>query len=260
MSVRPLFVVAGIGNGTGTGAASARLFAKSGYRVALISRGVEHLNKLAKELNENGGEATTFPISDYSPQSIRSAFASIKSTFPTSPLRVAVFNAGYGIWKPFLQITDEEVKESLDTNVLAAFAFSREVLLDFTKQDVEDPSEGGKGGPRKKGTLIFTGATASVRGNTTTSAFAASKFGIRALSQSLAKEFGKQNIHVAHSIIDGGIITDRTRGFRNDSNWETNTDVRLEPDSIAKSYLYLVQQDSSAWTWEIDLRPAHEEW
>lgn len=114
----------------------------------------------------------------------------------SSPLRVAVFNAGYGIWKPFLDLTEEEVRESLDVNALAAFTFSREVLLEFTKNDVEQPSEGGKGGSRKKGTLIFTGATASIRGNTTTSAFAIGKFGVRALSQSLAKEFGKQNIHV----------------------------------------------------------------
>ncbi|KAF9224769.1 NAD(P)-binding protein [Gyrodon lividus] len=261
-SIRPLFVVAGIGNGTGTGAASARLFGKLGYRVALISRGPEHLNKVANEINQNGGEAAPFPVSDYTPNSIRSAFSSVRSRFPasTSPLRVAVFNAGYGIWKPFLEITDEEIRESLDTHVVASFAFSREVLLEFTKNDPEIASEGGKGGSRKKGTLIFTGATAAIRGNTTTSAFAAGKFGIRALSQSLAKEFGKQNIHVAHSIIDGTIITDRNRGRRNDPAWETNGDVRLDPDSIAKSYLHLVEQDSAAWTWEIDLRPAHEKW
>jgi len=143
-------------------------------------------------------QAAPFPITDYTPPSIRSAFSSIRSHFPvsTSPLRVAVFNAGYGVWKPFLDITEEEVRESLDVNVLAAFTFSREVLLEFTKNDLEQPGEGGKGGSRKKGTLIFTGATAATKGNTTTSAFAAGKFGARALSQSLTKEFGKQNIHV----------------------------------------------------------------
>jgi NAD(P)-dependent dehydrogenase (short-subunit alcohol dehydrogenase family) len=260
-SIRPLFVVAGIGNGSGTGAATARLFAKSGYRVALISRGPEYLNKLATELNQAGAEAAAFPLADYTPGSIKSAFASIKSHWPSSPLRVAVFNAGYGIWKPFLEITEDEVRESIDTNILAAFAFSRAALLEFTKLDLETANEGGVAGDaRKRGTLIFTGATASIRGNTTTSAFSASKFAIRALSQSLAKEFGKQNIHVAHSIIDGGIITDRTKSRRNDPSWEANQDVRLDPDSIAKTYLHLVEQDSSSWTWEIDLRPAHEKW
>ncbi|KAF8556614.1 NAD(P)-binding protein [Imleria badia] len=261
-AIRPLFVVAGIGNGSGTGASSARLFGKLGYRVALISRGPEHLNKLANEISQNGGEAAPFSVPDYTPASIRSAFSTIRTQFPvaTSPLRVAVFNAGYGVWKPFLDITEEEVRESLDVNVLAASTFSREVLLEFTKNDLEQASEGGKGGSRKKGTLIFTGATASLRGNTTTSVFAAAKFGVRALSQSLAKEFGKQNIHVAHSIIDGTILTDRTKKQRNDPAWESNADVHLDPDSIAKAYLDLVEQDSSAWAWEIDLRPAHEKW
>lgn len=260
-SVRPLFVVAGIGNGTGTGAATARLFAKSGYRVALISRGPDYLSKLATELNQAGGEAATFPLKDYTPASIKSAFASLKSHWPSSPLRVAVFNAGYGVWKPFLDITEDEVRESIDTNVLAAFAFARAALLEFTKLELETANEGGVAGDaRKKGTLIFTGATASIRGNTLTSAFSASKFGIRALSQSLAKEFSKQNIHVAHSIIDGTILTDRTKSQRKGPSWEADQDARLDPDSIAKSYLYLVKQDSSAWTWEIDLRPAHEKW
>ncbi|KAH0831181.1 hypothetical protein J3R83DRAFT_13758 [Lanmaoa asiatica] len=257
-AIRPLFVVAGVGNGSGQ-LLAIRLFGKLGYRVALISRGPEHLYKLANEINQNGGEAAPFPVPDYTPASVRSVFSNIRNRFPvpSSPLRVAVFNAGYGVWKPFLDVTEEEVRESLDINVLAAFTFSREVLLEFTKNDFEQPSEGGKGGSRKKGTLIFTGATASIRGNATTSAFAISKFGTRALSQSLAKEFGKQNIH---SIIDGNIITDRVRGYRNDPAWEANADVRLDPDSIAKAYLNLVEQDSSAWAWEIDLRPAHEKW
>ncbi|KAG1767825.1 hypothetical protein EDD22DRAFT_978105 [Suillus occidentalis] len=247
-SVRPLFVVAGIGNGTGTGAATARLFAKSGYRVALISRGPEYLDKLATELNQAGGEAATFPLKDYTPASIKSAFTSLKSLWPSSPLRVAVFNAGYG----------------------RLFAFARAALLEFTKLEFETANEGGVAGDaRKRGTLIFTGATASIRGNTLTSAFSASKFGIRALSQSLAKEFDKQNIHrTTQSIIDG-ISPNKEQPFSlirtksqhsDDPSWEANQDVLLDPNSIAKSYLHLVKQDSSAWTWEIDLRPAHEKW
>ncbi|EGN97567.1 hypothetical protein SERLA73DRAFT_75232 [Serpula lacrymans var. lacrymans S7.3] len=260
-SARPLFVVAGVGNGSGTGAATARLFAKQGYRVALISRGVDSLNKLASEINTAGGEAAAFPIKDYSAAEIKSAFTSLKAHFQNAPLRVALFNASFGVWKPFLEITEEEVQLSTETNIIASFAFARESLSIITKQDVELESEGGvAGGIRKKGTLLFTGATASIRGNVTTSAFAAGKFGVRALSQSLAKEFGKQNIHVAHTIIDGGILTDKSRSFRNDPNWEANPDVRLSAEGIANSYLYLVKQDSSAWSWELDLRPAHEKW
>jgi len=254
MSVRPIFVVAGVGNGSGTGAATARLFAKSGYNVALIARNAASLNKLADDIKSTGGEAGAFPLESdsYSFSSLQTTFAAIKSRWPTSPLRVALFNAGHGIWKPFLDITPEEVQASVDTNIVAAFAFAREAILAFKELDIE-PEKG------KRGTLLFTGATASLRGNTTTSVFAASKFGVRALSQSLAKEFGKQNIHVAHAIIDGGIITDRSKSYMSEEKL-ANPDLLLRPENIAESYLYLVNQARSAWTWELDLRPAHEKW
>ncbi|EJD00012.1 short-chain dehydrogenase/reductase SDR [Fomitiporia mediterranea MF3/22] len=250
-NARPILVVAGVGNGSGTGASTARVFAKEGYRVALIARNADHLKKTADEINAAGGVAAPFPVATYDAASLTSAFNSIKGQWPDSRLRVAVWNAGYGIWKPFLQITDEEVAEALNTNVRAAFAFSRLAITAFKENDLNDVG--------KRGALIFTGATAAWRGNTTTSAFAAGKFGLRALSQSLNKEFGKDNIHVSHSIIDGVILTDRVRSYRNDKDWE-NEDIRLNPDSIAKSYLYLVNQDRTAWTWELDLRPAHEKW
>jgi len=153
-------------------------------------------------LKKKKNKVATFPLKDYTPTSIKSAFGSLKSHWPTSPLRVALFNAAYGIWKPFLDITEDEVRESIDTNVVAAFAFARAALLEMTKLELETAREGGVAGDaRKRGTLIFTGATAAIRGNATTSAFAAGKFGVRALSQSLAKEFGKQNIHVSVSSI-----------------------------------------------------------
>ncbi|KAF7986905.1 hypothetical protein HWV62_12679 [Athelia sp. TMB] len=153
--------------------------------------------------------------------------------------------------EPFLELTAEEIQESVNTNIIAAFAFAREAITLFKGLELDD-----KG---KRGTLLFTGATASLRGNTTTSAIAAGKFGVRALSQSLAKEFGKENIHVAHAIIDGGILTGRARSYVPQEKLE-NPDALLNPESIGNSYLYLVNQDRSAWTWELDLRPAHEKW
>ncbi|KAJ7842779.1 hypothetical protein B0H14DRAFT_2779815, partial [Mycena olivaceomarginata] len=158
-----------------------------------------------------------------------SVFASISSQFPASQysMRAALFNIGYGVWKPFLEVTPEEVQESLDTNI-----------------DAQNPT---------RGTLIFTGATASMRGNTRTSAFSIGKFGARALSQSLAKEFGKDDIH---AIIDGRKnLTGAALARAGD-----NPPSGLSPDSIAQSYLYLANQEKSAWTWELDLRPAHERW
>ncbi|KIM62888.1 hypothetical protein SCLCIDRAFT_779433 [Scleroderma citrinum Foug A] len=246
---KPLFVIVGVRSEPGV--STVRLFARKGYRIALISRGKEALNKLTKELLHNGEEAAAFQIADYSPDSIRSAFTSIRSHFPpaTSPLRVALFNVDHSVQKHFLDINDKDVRHSFDVNV-AAFAFSHEVITAFSKLGFEDSSEGGKGGSRKKGTLLFTGTTASIHVSTTTSAFAAEKHGLRVLAQSLAKEFGEKNIHIAHSIIDGDILTEHNRG----------NDTHLDSASIAKSYLNLVQQDSSAWTWEIDLRPAHKKW
>jgi len=259
MSIRPVFVVAGVGNGAGTGAATARLFAKVGYNVALIARNAAPLNQFVDEIKSTGCEVGAFslesesePSGSYTPASLKCAFAAIKSRWPSSPLRVALFNAGHHVSKPFLDITPEDVQTSVDTNIVAAFAFAREAILAFKGQGIDEDNG-------KRGTLLFTGATASLRGNTTTSAFAASKFGIRALAQSLSKEFGKENIHVAHSIIDGGILTDRTRSYipeeiANDPN------RLLKPENIAEAYLYLVNQGRSAWTWELDLRPAHEKW
>lgn len=135
-------------------------------------------------------QAAPFAVPGYDAASLTSAFSAIQQHWPSSThaLRVAVFNAGYGVWKPFLQITDEEVAEALDTNVRAAFAFSKLAITAFKANDLDAVG--------KRGALIFTGATASWRGNKTTSAFAAGKFGLRALSQSLNKEFGRENIHV----------------------------------------------------------------
>jgi len=248
---RPIFVVAGVGSGTGTGAASAQLFAKAGYRVALIARNADHLKKTADDINAAGGEAASFPLKAYTHGDIHTAFEAIKKHWPNEEIRVAVWNAGHGVWKGFLDITPEEVQDSVDTNIVAAFAFARESILAFKNLQ---PNEAGK-----RGSLIFTGATASMRGNKTTSAFAAGKFGARALSQSLNKEFGKQDIHVSHAIIDGVILTGMQKA-KHDKEWEKNESVRLSPDSIAKSYLYLVNQDRSSWTWELDLRPSHENW
>jgi len=260
--MKPVFIVAGIGNGSGIGASSARLFAKGGYRVALIARNPQHLQNLADEINSSGGEAAPFPIKSYLPADINNAFSSIKTHFP-GDIRVAVWNAGDAIWKPFLEITDEEIQQTTTTNIIGSFAFAKAAILAFQQNILSegvDAEERGEG-TGKKGTLIFTGATASWRGNTTTSLFSANKFGLRSLSQSLNKEFGKQNIHVAHTIIDGGVLTDRSRDRQgNDSEWEKNANVRLNPDSVAKAHKYLVSQDSSSFTWELDLRPAHEKW
>ncbi|PBK87016.1 NAD(P)-binding protein, partial [Armillaria gallica] len=168
------------------------------------------------------------------------------------PLRVALYNTTHDVWKPFLDITPEYVQGVTQMNIGGVFACSKNVIQAFQAKQVDK-----KG---RRGSLIFMGATANVRGNVMTSAFSSGKHALRALSQSLAKEFGKQNIHVSHAIIDGGILTNSTRERHNDPEWEQNEDVRLSPDGIAESYLHLIKQPRSAWMWELDLRPAHEKW
>ncbi|KAF9033527.1 hypothetical protein BJ165DRAFT_1534483 [Panaeolus papilionaceus] len=255
-----VIVVAGLGDGSGTGASTARIFAKEGYIIALVSRGstaagaTNTASKLAEEIVASGGTAAAFPIQSYSPTDIAEVWKAIHVAFPAPQysIRAALFNAGDAVFKPFLEITQDEVRKSIETGVEGAFEFARGAITTFKANSIEEPVG-------KRGTLIFTGATASIRGNVVTSLFSAGKFALRALSQSLAKEFGKENIHVAHAVIDGGILVDRQRQRRS-SEWVENEDGRLLPDSIAKSYLYLVNQDRSSWTWEIDLRPAHETW
>ncbi|KIJ40292.1 hypothetical protein M422DRAFT_32335 [Sphaerobolus stellatus SS14] len=251
MSHAPIFVVAGVGDGSGTGGAAARLFAKNGYRVAVISRGQASTTKVAEEIKAAGGEAAPFPITAYTYEEIHLAFESLKNHWKDSEIRVTLFNAGVGVWKGFLDITEQDLQSTLDNNVVASFAFARESILAFKESSITNG---------KKGTLLFTGATAALRGNKITSAFSAGKHAIRALSQSLGKEFGPQDIHVAHVIIDGLILTDTNKKSKNSPEWEKNEAARLDPESIAKSYLYLANQDRSSWTWELDLRPAHENW
>jgi len=251
-SRKPILVVAGVGNASGTGGATARRFAKNGYRVALIARNAEHLQKAAMDIRNDGGEAQAFPISEYSYAEIRRVFDAIRKQWPNDEIRVSIWNAGHFVWKPFLETTEEDVKECVNTNIVAAFAFARESLLVFKDQEQNEIGA--------RGTLIFTSATAALKGHAMTSAFSAGKHGLKALAQSLNKEFGKQNIHVAHAVVDGEILTDRYRSEVQDVERHTNEDIRLNPEAIAKAYLYLAQQDRSAWTFELDLRPAHEKW
>lgn len=222
-----------------------------------MARQGKALHHIENEINRSGGHAAAFPLLSYSRDDISSTWISVQEKFsaPEYNIRAAVFNAGQPIFKPFLEITPEEVSNSLEVSTAAAFAFSREAILSFKGNDIEEPLG-------KRGTLLFTGATASLRGSPMTSLFAAGKSGARALSQSLAKEFGKDNIHVSHVIIDGYILTDRTRQMMGQrvGNFEANSNIRLSPESIADAFVYLTKQDRSSWTWELDLRPAHEKW
>ncbi|KAF9516899.1 hypothetical protein BS47DRAFT_1375801 [Hydnum rufescens UP504] len=250
---KPIIVISGVGSGTGTGNATAREFGRNGYRVALIARHAGSLTAAADEINGwPEGEAAAFPIAEYNKAEIHRVFAEIKKTWPGSEIRVAVYNTGHRVAKPFLDLTQYDIDQSIQTNIYGGFAFAQEAILSFREYEINELGY--------RGALIFTSATSAWRGNPHFAAFAAGKHGVRALSQSLNKEFGKQNIHVAHCIVDGTIKTKITTRIFGNPEWEKNPDVRLDPVSIAKAYWYLAHQDRTAWTWELDLRPAHENW
>ncbi|KAH9920628.1 uncharacterized protein B0H18DRAFT_1086363 [Fomitopsis serialis] len=231
MSVRPVIVIAGVGNGTG--ASTARVFSKQG-----------HLDKFTSELKQAGGEAR------HSPSGLlvrrghlcSRGHRSTNGHLPRKPNPRRPVERAFGAWKSFLDITEQDVHDSVDANFVAPFAFSRQIILAFQENDL---NELGKRGP------CSSPAPRELEGNVTTS--------------SLSKEFGKQNIHV--SLVDThtptGILTDRslTRHTEPEAQkqFAENADIRLDAESIAK-LPYLANQDRSAWTWELDLRPAHEKW
>ncbi|KAJ3095914.1 hypothetical protein HDU97_006419 [Phlyctochytrium planicorne] len=229
-----------VGAGPGTGAAVAKAFAKKGFSVALLARTKTSLDTIADSINQAGGVAKGFSCDiGGSPEDFSTLFRTIKSEF-NAPIKVGIFNVGGFVMKPFLKQTIDDIASS-QKYIQGAFLFSQEVISSFLEAKTE-------------GTLLFSGATAALRGSQNFSTFAAQKFAVRGLSQSLAREFQPQGIHVAHVIIDGIINTDRVAGMMG----AAEKDTRLSPDAIAQAFVYLHEQPKSAWTHELDLRPFSE--
>jgi len=135
MAASRVAVITGIGSGGGTGAAVARRFANVGYKVALVSRNPQSLQNLSDSIKATGGLATPFPVSVYSHSEIKKAFDSIRKEWPGDSIRVAVWNAGDGVWAPFLNTTEEQLQKVLDSAAFGPFAFARESILDFKGQE-----------------------------------------------------------------------------------------------------------------------------
>ena len=227
-------VVTGIGPGLGS--AYARRFAAGGYRVALLGRTQSTLDKYAADIE--GSLSVVCDVADA--PSVRTAFDRVRKELgePT----VVIQNAGSGVFKSFLETTTDELESSLSVNVGGLFHVAKEVLPAMVD---------GNGGA-----LIVTGATASWRGSPKTSVFAAAKGGQRWLAQALAKEFAPQGVHVSYIIVDGLVDMPRTRG------WMPNRDTSefVAPDAVADMAWYLAHQPAGAWTFELDARPAPENW
>ena len=233
--------IAGVGASAGLGAALARRFAREGFSVAVTGRSRERLDAVVDEIRGTGGHALAFP-GDVTSESDLVAIA--RQLAEAGKLEAAIFNAASGIRVPTLELTAEQFEAAWRVSTLGGFLFARAAL----------PALVAAG----QGSLLFTGATASLRGRPPFAAFASAKAALRSLAQSLAREFGPKNIHVAHVVIDGGIDGERLRTSAPRRVAESGPDGLLNPDDIAEAYWHLHQQRRSAWSQEIDLRPFSE--
>jgi NAD(P)-dependent dehydrogenase (short-subunit alcohol dehydrogenase family) len=245
----PLAWIAGVGASAGLGAALGRRFARGGFTVILTGRSAERIEAVAAEIRQQGAQAHAIAGDVTNEQDIARIAAQLRQY---GQLRSAIFNAGNAVRAPTLELTVEQIESALRTNVLGGFVFARAALaLLLEAPDALD-------GPSGAGSLIFTGATASLRGRPPFAAFAAAKAGLRSLSQTLAREFGPRGVHVAHVVIDGGIDGERLRTAAPQRAEQAGVDGLLQPDAISESYWQLHHQHRSAWTQELDLRPYRE--
>ena len=235
-----------VGAGDGLGASIARAFAAEGLAVCLTRRPrhLEALEALATSIRATGGEAHAFGVDARAEDEMVALIDRIEDT--VGPLEVVVFNIGANVWFPVTGTTTQVYTKVWEMAALAGFLTGREAARVMT--------------PRGRGTVLFTGATASVRGRDGFSAFAGAKHALRALAQSMARELGPKGLHIAHVIIDGAIDGDFTRGRMADFEARLQRDEILKPDEIAKNYVWLHRQSRSAWTHEMDLRPWTESW
>jgi len=234
-----------VGAGDYIGAAIARRFAKGGFIVCLGRRNGDKSDALVKEINQSGSEAHGYTLDAREESQVQERFAAIEKEF--GPLEVVVSNAGGNVNFPIRETTERVFYKVWKMACLTGFLTGREAAKYMV--------------PRHKGSIFFTGATASLRGGSGFAAFASAKFGLRALAQSMARELGPENIHVAHLIIDAGVDTKfvrerfQDRGINPDDLPENTL---MNPDSIGETYWMLHQQQKDAWTFEMDLRPYAE--
>jgi NAD(P)-dependent dehydrogenase (short-subunit alcohol dehydrogenase family) len=241
--------IAGVGASAGLGAALARRYARGGLAVALTGRTASRVGAVAQEIRDAGGVAHALPGDLADEAQAPHLAAQLRAL---GPLRAAVFNVGNAVRGGALDLTPEQFEQAWRGSTFAGFVFAREVLKALQANGVDPAS------PQGRGSLVFTGATASLRGGAKFAAFASAKAGLRSLAQSLAREFGPQGIHVAHVVIDGGIDGERLRSAAPQRALDAGADGLLDPDAIAEAYWQLHTQHRSAWTHELDLRPFKE--
>ena len=239
-----------VGAGDYIGSAISKRFAAGGYTVVAVRRrNQDKLQELVDEINHSGGVCHGFSMDARKEEQVVERFRQIEQDI--GPIEVCVFNVGGNVQFPILETTTRVFYKVWEMACFAGFLTGREAAKYML--------------PRGKGSLLFTGATASMRGGNGFAAFASAKFGLRALAQSMARELGPKNIHVAHLIIDAGVDTrwvrDRMRERLGDEAADNlPADTLMSPSSIAEVYWFIHNQPRDGWTFELDLRPYGEKW
>ncbi|BCX69608.1 MULTISPECIES: SDR family oxidoreductase [Pseudomonas] len=237
-------VVLVVGAGDATGGAIAKRFAQGGFVACVTRRSADKLQPLVDSIKASGGEAHGFACDARKEEDVVALVEQIESEI--GPIEAFVFNIGANVPCSILEETARKYFKIWEMACFSGFLNAREVAKRMAQ--------------RQRGTILFTGATAGMRGAAGFAAFAGAKHGIRALAQSMARELGPMNIHVAHIIVDGAIDTDFIRESFPEKYATKDQDGILNPDHIAENYWYLHSQPRDAWTFELDLRPWSERW
>jgi NAD(P)-dependent dehydrogenase (short-subunit alcohol dehydrogenase family) len=241
-------VVLLVGAGDAIGAAVARRFASGGYKVCIARRDATKSQTLIDELKAAGADVRAFSVDARNEAEVQKLFAVVEAT--VGPIEVCLFNAGSNVNKPLLETTEKLFFKAWELACFAGFLVGREAARSMLT--------------RGRGTMLFTGATASMRGGKGFAAFSAAKFGLRAVAQAMARELGPKNIHVVHLLIDAGVDSEeihrRYKAHRGIDAVDIPPDSLTKTSSIADAYWFVHHQSKDGWTHELDLRPGVETW
>lgn len=218
-----------VGAGSGLSASLAQLFSKEGMSVSLAARSVDDLADLCTETG-----ATAYACDSTSPEDVDALFGALDGNDPD----VVVYNPSARVRGPFIEIDREATKQAILVTAYGGFLVAQEAAKRMV--------------PNGHGAILFTGASASVKGYVHSASFAMGKFALRGMAQSMARELHPQGVHIGHFNIDGGIRNPNRPGRMDAAD---NPDSMLDPDAIAQSYLHFLKQDRSSWAWELELRP-----
>lgn len=235
-----------VGAGDGVGGAIARAFAREGLEVCVTrrARNIEQLEELAQSIRDDGGKARAYGVDARAEDEMIALFDRIERE--VGPLEVVVFNIGANVRFDLTDTTSRVFHKVWEMACFAGFLTGREAARVML--------------PRSRGTILFTGASASLRGRQGFSAFSAAKQALRGVAQAAAKELGPKGIHVAHVVVDGAIDGVFARTNIPNREERLDRDDILKPEEIARNYVWLHNQQRSAWTHELDLRPWSETW